>query len=243
MRAKHFVLVFGMLLLAMMLSSSIEWAMVRVLEKTALRSLVSARVSSDDIAANVLRVSGQLNACQQAEKASGASPSTATKNDPFVRVPADIIGEPPDQEFDRLILNVGMRDGIALGNAVVDEKGVYVGRIVDVRNESAIMVGVVSELHKVTVRIATAERPLGMLQGRGVSGAAITYLDRNTDIQHGALVMTAEREGTLPAGLPIGLVDQLVDDPSGAFREARMSTLVPVEHLEHVGVLIRKQPL
>lgn len=165
------------------------------------------------------------------------APFTIPLTPRFSPVAAAVIGEPPDHLLERLLLDKGARDGVAIGDVVADPSGVYLGRIVAVNNQTSIMAYVSSELDTVTVRVSTTDRALGILRGRGVAGARVDYLEKSSDIPPGTAVVTSEREEHVPAGISIGAVDHVRLDPTGVFQEATLRLPIVFEHIESVVII------
>jgi rod shape-determining protein MreC len=167
-------------------------------------------------------------------------------DDRFTSLAGRIIGEPPDHLLQRFIVNVGFRSGVRGGDAVVDSRGIYVGRVLEARPNSSVVAFVASELQNVTVRIVPTSddkigypqmRPLGILRGRGRASARIEYLDKNAAIASGATVVTSERETTIPPDILVGTIDRVELDETGMFQRATISLPVNFNDLENVVIL------
>jgi cell shape-determining protein MreC len=148
-----------------------------------------------------------------------------------------VIGEPPDHLLLRLILDRGSEDGVAVADVVASRNGIYLGRIIDVRAKTSIMAYVSSELNKVTVRVATAGRPLGIVLGQGISGARVDYLEKNIDISVGSNVVTSEREENVPAGFFVGVVERVEPDVTRVFQQAILKLPIGLRQIEEVVVI------
>ena len=210
----------GVVALAFMASSGIDWLFVRLLHgpQNAVNRLL-------------LTASGRIPK---------AGVSAIPVDERFSAIPARVIGTPPDDLFERLIIDVGAAQGVRIGDAVVADSRVYVGRVADVRQHSAAFVYVGSELHQVTVRIANGTRPLAVLRGRGRLSAQAQYLPKEAALDRGASVETSEREITVPAGLSVGTVERVSIDSTGVFQEATVHLPIDYSTIEYVEVLHSK---
>ncbi len=213
------VVALGLFILAIAFSSGIEAAMVRLL----------GRVPS--LRSGAPHVSLRNSEMRQ---------FPVTLGERFRAIPAFVIGETPDGLFSQLIIDQGQRDGVRVGDALTDSDGLYLGRVLAVREESSVFAYLTSELHKVTVRVVNEARPLGILRGQGQSPPIVEYLDKNIAIVPDTAVVTSEREQNIPAKLVIGKISHVKSDPTGTFQQSLISVPVLFESIEQVFVITQR---
>ncbi|MGF1543859.1 MAG: rod shape-determining protein MreC [Parvularculaceae bacterium] len=123
-----------------------------------------------------------------------------------------VVGETNDAYVHSMIVNAGARDGVAEGQAVMDERGL-VGRIVETSRNAARVLLLNDVQSRVPVFVEGAEVE-GILVGRTTDRPAIAFtraggFDR---VKPGQRIATSGAGGVLPRGLPVGVVSDIVDD-------------------------------
>lgn len=197
--------------------------------------------------ADLLRPSVQVDA--QLRSLLGAPGSAeAQRNAGATIVPARVIGletralasSPP-----RLVLDVGERDGIRTDQGVIAAAGL-VGRIVTVRESSAVVEPITAGRAVVGVRVArsgalgslSARTPAG-LPGRAPGELTLTLV-QGSGVRVGDRITTLGSVDGRPyaAGLPVGTVVGLDPDRGQVGRTARVRAHVDLSSLDLVGVLL-----
>ncbi|MEM6307631.1 MAG: rod shape-determining protein MreC, partial [Pseudomonadota bacterium] len=133
-----------------------------------------------------------------------------------------------------VLLNVGLRDGIVDGWAVLDGLG-YVGRIVGVGNKTSRVILLSDNASRVAITIEPSGQK-ALLIGDNTFTPTIEFLENPDLVKPGDRIVTSGDGGVLPADLLIG---QVVKDTKGRLR-ARVSA--DMERLEFLRV-IRHSPL
>ncbi len=133
------------------------------------------------------------------------------------------LGEIVDVDLDpfrhRMLLDIGARDGIAEGQAVIDALGVL-GQIVDVEPGRAMLLLVTDPSAAVPVRIErTGLRAIAY--GSGDTGTLrLPHLPFSADVRPGDTLVTSGLGGNFPAGLPVGTIRLVEPDDSATFLSA-----------------------
>lgn len=160
------------------------------------------------------------------------SGQTALKKNSVV---ADVVARDPRGWMSTLTLNVGSEQGIKAGMAVSDGKN---------------LVGQVSKVQKdrCQVRLFTDSKAVvaGKLQGRKASGVVVgkgehlvemRYLDPDSGVKKGDYVLTSGHDGIFPAGMVLGVVEQIQQPSEKNYLAAVVKPSVDVGNLENVVVL------
>jgi rod shape-determining protein MreC len=141
---------------------------------------------------------------------------------------------------DRVMLNVGAREGVHTGQVVIDSHGVM-GQVVETLPHASIAMLVIDPDHSVPVVVSrTGLR--GVAHGTGDTGELVVpNLPLSSDVRPGDQLVTSGLGGRFPAGFPLGTVTRLERDPSGMFLQAYVK---PAAELERSGevLLLRDQP-
>jgi rod shape-determining protein MreC len=121
-----------------------------------------------------------------------------------------------DPTRQRLVLDAGSRDGVAMGQSVIDAGGV-VGQIIAVRPSTATVLLLTDPDHAVPVIVARSGVRL-VVYGRGRSDRLqLANIPLSSDVQVGDAVITSGLGGRFPAGFPVGTITALHPDDSHAF--------------------------
>ena len=122
-----------------------------------------------------------------------------------------VIGEASDAYARAMLVNVGRRDGVAPGQAVVDDRGL-VGHIVDAGAQSSRILLLTDIQSRIPVFVEGVEAQ-GILVGRTAGQPIIRYTQSSEPaaFEAGQRVLTSGAGGALPPGLPVGVIDSAED--------------------------------
>lgn len=134
-----------------------------------------------------------------------------------VRV-AEVLAVDLDPYRQRLTINRGDRDGVFIGQAMLDAKGV-VGQIVDVGPLTAEAVLITDPDHGVPVTVnRNGLRTIAV--GTGDAGRLLLpYLTNSADIEIDDLLVSSGMGGVFPSGFPVGRVLEVRIQPGQSFAE------------------------
>lgn len=147
---------------------------------------------------------------------------------------ARVIGGDPSSLFGSLVLDVGGRDGIREGMAVLAPAGA-VGRVISVGPDDAVALWLCDPRSRVTA-IVQRSRALCVLVGTG-QACQLRYLAAGDDVRVGDRVLTAGGGSAFPKGILVGVVKEV--RRQGLLLTADVAPAVNVHHLEEVLVLTR----
>lgn len=131
---------------------------------------------------------------------------------------AEILSVDLDPYRQRFDLNRGLVDGVYVGQALIDAKGV-VGQVVRVGPLTAEAVLITDADHAVPVSVnRNGVRTIAV--GTGDSGRLrLPYLTNNTDVAVGDLLVSSGLGGVFPPGYPVGRIVEVRLRPDQAFAE------------------------
>jgi rod shape-determining protein MreC len=128
-----------------------------------------------------------------------------------------LIGDVMDVDLDafreRVLLDKGARDGVFVGQAVLDSGGVF-GQVARVGQLTAEVILVSDATHAIPVQInRNGLRTIAV--GTGDMGRLkLPYLPTSADVISGDLLVTSGLGGGFPAGYPVGTVAEVKRDPA-----------------------------
>ncbi len=145
-----------------------------------------------------------------------------------------------DPNHDRVVLNAGTREGVHVGQVVIDAHGVM-GQVVETLPHASVAMLIVDPDHAVPVMLdRTGLR--GIAHGTGNPGQlVVSNLPLSADIHPGDRLVTSGIGGRFPAGFPVGTVTRIEHGPSGMFLRALVR---PAAQLDRSGevLLLRDLP-
>jgi rod shape-determining protein MreC len=121
-----------------------------------------------------------------------------------------------DPTRQRLVLDAGSRDGVQVGQSVIDAGGLL-GQIIAVEQGTATVLLITDPDHAVPVVVArTGVRLVAYGKGRS-DQMELLSIPLSSDIKPGDSIVTSGLGGRFPAGFPVGTVQTLRPDDSRAF--------------------------
>ena len=141
---------------------------------------------------------------------------------------APILDVDLDPTRQRLMLNAGRRNGVQVGQSVIDSDGL-VGQVTEVTPTTAIVLLLTDPDHAVPVAVArTGVRLVAYGTGR-VDALELRNVPLSSDVRPGDVVITSGLGGRFPPGFPVGTIAALAPDDSRAFL---LGTLRPAAQLD-----------
>ncbi len=134
-------------------------------------------------------------------------------------------------------INVGRKQGVEAGLAVVDGHGL-VGKIQSVTEGYSDVRLIVDGRNAVDVVIQRS-RARGIVRGRGDdTTCSVDYLVRTSDVKLHDKVVTSGMGGIYPKGLLVGTISMVTSPAAGVFRQAELQPVVAFQKLEDVMVVL-----
>ena len=158
----------------------------------------------------------------------------------FVFETADIVGRGSSNWSSTLTLNKGTLNDIAVGDCVVNEEGFLVGIITDAGlNWSTVttLVDTGSQLGARVFRTGEVTVAQGDLSLMSQNLLRLSYLEDESSLMNGDLIVTSGLGGFYPSDLVIGAVKEIRTDDTGLSRYAILSPQVDLSQLRQVFII------
>lgn len=126
-------------------------------------------------------------------------------------VAARVIADASGPFVQTILVNVGRGQGVAKGQAVVDERGLL-GRVVSTGNRSARVLLLTDINSRIPVMIEGADLK-AILTGDNTGRPVLAYLPPGSRIKAGARIFTTPDGGVFPPGVPVGKVSKVPGAP------------------------------
>lgn len=143
---------------------------------------------------------------------------------------AEIMKVSTDPFTQRVILNKGFKDGVLLGQAVIDANGV-VGEVIEVNPHSSHVILLTDASYGIPIEnVRNGVR--GIAMGTGTQGnLELKHIANTVDLEMGDVLVTSGLDGHYPSGYPVGSVSHIEHDPGESFAVVR---IVPSARLDRI---------
>lgn len=151
------------------------------------------------------------------------------ENESFVfSDPCDVVARNANDMYGGFTINRGSNDGISLNDPVITSVGL-IGRVTEIAPSYARVSTLLSP--QVTVGVITVRgKVTGVLENdleRAQNGMClISNILKESDIREGDVFVTFGNSGLFPAGMVVGTVTEVYDDPNGLSKHALLKPAV-----------------
>lgn len=137
-----------------------------------------------------------------------------------------------------ITLNQGSNTGIVTGLPVVYGNGILVGVVYSVQETFSEVALLTSNLVTVQVQVQNDSATPGLLTGEFGTSTQMHYILKDNPITAGETVITSGQDKNIPAGLVVGVVEQVQDESSELFKTAIVSPLVDYNSRSLVSIIL-----
>ncbi len=150
---------------------------------------------------------------------------------------APIIGRSPDHWWKQIMIGIGSREGVKVGD-IVTGLGGLVGRVETVTPHVSVVLLVSNPSSRVGV-IISRSRDMGFIRGDSDRTVVMQFFEKLPDVKVGDAIVTSPVSRLFPPGIPVGKVIALNLEASPA-PEVIVELNIPIEELEWVLVTTNK---
>ena len=154
---------------------------------------------------------------------------------------AEVISYDQNALMRTMVINRGVRHGVARGMPVVTGQGL-VGRITDVTANAARVMLVTDPNSNVNARLQTT-RAQGRVEGQLTGNLRMMWIPLEAEVQVGDVVLTSGLGGNFPPDIQIGQVESRQREEFALNQQAEVRSLVDFDNLEFVLVITSFQPI
>lgn len=155
----------------------------------------------------------------------------------FESVGAHVIGREVRHERAEILIDRGSQDQVEVGQAVITDDGVLIGKIMQIREQVASVQLLSDPNSRASVTFSSAKGLSGVLEGRGNGAMVMTYIPSSVTALQNQLVVTAGLEEKVPANLSIGTVSQVEGKSTDPFFSAVVEAPINLDQIHSVSVL------
>jgi len=206
--------------------------------------------SRDALRADKLKLEGELRLANfrlqryaaleaETQRLRALRDNTAGVTDRFVV--ADIMDLDLDAFRERVLVNKGWRDGVFVGQAVLDAGGVF-GQVARVEQMTSEVILVSDAAHALPVQInRNGLRTIAVGTG-DTSRLKLPYLSTSADVVAGDLLVTSGLGGGFPAGYPVGTVAEVKRDPAQSLADVEVRPAAALDRSRELLLVWLKEP-
>jgi rod shape-determining protein MreC len=154
---------------------------------------------------------------------------------------AEIIAVDLDPFKRQIVLNKGMRDGVRIGQPLLDAHGIL-GQVIHVAPYTSSALLITDPSHALPVQVLRNGLRTLAFGGGASHRLDLPYLANNADIQPGDLLVSSGLDGRFPADYPVGRVANVTLDPNEPFAKVSAEPSAALERNREVLLLWPEQP-
>ncbi len=137
-----------------------------------------------------------------------------------------------------VVIDIGAREAVRPGYAVVAGEGNVVGKVVRVDEQVSVVRLLVDRNSSIAVSLAAEQETQGLVQGKRGITLDMDFIPKDIVLQPNMLVKTSGLENYIPAGLIVGTVSNVEESGSALFQKAIIKPILDFDALDIVGVVI-----
>lgn len=150
-------------------------------------------------------------------------------------VTGDVIAQDTSSYLKWVIVNKGARDGVEVGDPVINELGL-VGRVEEISANTSWVRLIIDPSSTVDGLIPNAEAR-GSVSGQVRGNLLMQFIPQEAVIEDGDLVVTSGLGGTYPANIVMGQVTTIIRETANPFQQTEMRPTVNFDDLQLVSIV------
>ena len=158
---------------------------------------------------------------------------------PGEKLIAELVAVVPDPQKHRVVIDKGAADGVAVGEAVIDTRGLF-GQIVETARTTSVVLLITDTTHAVPAEVV---RNNIRVIAAGVGKLDVLELDpvpKSADIREGDLLNSSGLGGRFPQGYPVGTVTSVEKLRTAPYAQVEVKPAADLDRSRYV--LVVSQP-
>lgn len=158
----------------------------------------------------------------------------------YEHVGAEVIGRTVDPLATTIILDKGSDHQIQVNSPVVVGKGLLIGEIIQVFENSSVARLINDINSKIGATVANNQSSIGLVEGGYGLGVHMNFIPQNEIINIGDVVISSGLTQGMPRGLVIGTIELVEKQPHEPFQQAILQPLADLSHITSVSIIKAK---
>ena len=158
---------------------------------------------------------------------------------PGQKLIAELVAVVPDPGKHQIVINKGTADGVEVGEAVIDPRGLF-GQVVETARYTSVVLLITDTTHAVPVEVVRNNIRV-IAEGVGADDyLELEAVPKSSDIREGDLLYSSGLGGRFPQGYPVGTVTAVKKERTARFANVRVRPAAALDRSRYV--LIVSQP-
>ena len=154
---------------------------------------------------------------------------------------AEIINKSPDPYSKRVLINKGAREGVFVGQALLDANGLM-GQVDEVLPFTAWVLLIIDSHHLIPVEVnRNGERALARGSSTTSSELELVFVTQSQDIKAGDRLISSGMGQTYPKNYPVAEIVSVFVDPGQDFATIRARPLAQLDSTRHVMLVFKDE--
>jgi len=153
---------------------------------------------------------------------------------------AELMDVSLDRDNHRISVGRGLRDKVYVGQAVIDDQGV-IGQVTEVMPLSSIVVLITDPGHALPVQVERNGLRTIVYGTGSVGRLRIPFLNQNSDIDVGDVLISSGLGGRFPNGYPVAVIDDVKIIQDEKFIRVTAKPIAKLDRSNHVLLLSREK--
>ncbi len=138
-------------------------------------------------------------------------------------------------------IDKGSRDGLYSGLVVINEEGIVVGKIAEVKEYTSEVYLVLNDQCRIAATILGDDKTSGIVEGELGLTMQMSFIPQSKNIKKGDIVISSGLEESIPRGLVIGQVSELIKESNELWQQAVLESSIDLDEVIVVAVLLPKK--
>ncbi len=136
-----------------------------------------------------------------------------------------------------LLIDKGANDGIKKDLIVVNEEGIVIGKVIDVKEHISKIALTINPDCKIAATILNEKKTSGIVEGELGLTIKMNFIPQTEDLKIGDIVITSGLEESVPRGLVIGRISQIKRESNEVWQNAILEPIVNFDNLTIVAIV------
>ncbi len=137
-----------------------------------------------------------------------------------------------------LIIDRGRQSGLRPGLAIINSQGIIIGKIMEVKNTSAIACLSTNINCKLAAAVQNQTLTQGVTSGNLGLTIQMNFIPQSEKLKLGEMIITSGLENEIPRGLLIGKISQIHQSSNAVWQTATIQPLINFDNLTIVSIVI-----
>jgi len=139
-----------------------------------------------------------------------------------------------------LMIDKGSSDGLEVGNPVVVNEGILIGKITKLEEKRSVVRLINDNGSAIGATILNNDRSIGLVEGGYGLGVRMNYIPQNEIVSPGDIIVSSGLTEGIPKGLVIGTIEIVDKQPHEPFQQAVITPATDLTYINLLSVLIKK---